>query len=76
MSSWRDSMSARSSPRGPSNPSSATRVAVACPFCYVMMDDGVKGAGKGDDVVVQDLAEMLLEAMESDPSHLDQTTLA
>jgi Fe-S oxidoreductase/nitrate reductase gamma subunit len=54
----------------------ATRVAVACPFCYVMMDDGVKGAGKGDDVVVQDLAEMLLEAMESDPSGLDQTTLA
>jgi Fe-S oxidoreductase len=54
----------------------ATRVAVACPFCYVMMDDGVKGAGKGDDVVVQDLAEMLLEAMESDPSVHDQTTLA
>jgi len=54
----------------------ATRVAVACPFCYVMMDDGVKGAGKGDDVVVQDLAEMLLEAMEADPSGLDQTTLA
>jgi Fe-S oxidoreductase len=54
----------------------ATRVAVACPFCYVMMDDGVKGAGKGDDVVVQDLAEMLLEAMEADPSVHDQTTLA
>ncbi|MBA2625863.1 MAG: 4Fe-4S dicluster domain-containing protein, partial [Acidimicrobiia bacterium] len=24
----------------------ATRVATACPFCYIMLDDGVKGAGK------------------------------
>ena len=23
----------------------ATRVATACPFCYIMLDDGVKGAG-------------------------------
>jgi Fe-S oxidoreductase len=44
----------------------ASRVAVACPFCWVMMDDGVKGEGKGDDVVVQDIAEMLVEALESE----------
>jgi len=44
----------------------AERIAVACPFCYVMMDDGVKGEGKEDDVKVQDIAELLLEAIESE----------
>ncbi|MEQ9323489.1 MAG: (Fe-S)-binding protein, partial [Polyangiaceae bacterium] len=27
----------------------ASRVATACPFCYVMIDDGVKAAGKEED---------------------------
>jgi Fe-S oxidoreductase/nitrate reductase gamma subunit len=42
----------------------ASRVAVACPFCYVMLEDGVKGEGKDDDVKVQDIAEILVEAIE------------
>jgi Fe-S oxidoreductase len=43
----------------------ASRVATACPFCYVMMDDGVKGAGKDDDEVkVADIAQHVLEAIE------------
>ena len=42
----------------------AERIAVACPFCYVMMDDGVKGEGRDEDVKVQDIAEMLLESLE------------
>ena len=42
----------------------ASRIAVACPFCYVMMEDGVKGQGKDEDVKVQDIAEVLLEAVE------------
>ena len=25
----------------------ATRIATACPFCYIMIDDGVKGEGQG-----------------------------
>ncbi len=41
----------------------AGRIAVACPFCYVMMDDGVKEQGR-EDVKVQDIAEVLLEAIE------------
>ncbi len=41
----------------------ASRVATACPFCYIMMDDGVKGHGN-DEVVVQDIAMHLLEAIE------------
>src|SRR5215831_17962008 len=42
----------------------ASRIAVACPFCYVMLEDGVKGEGKDDDVKVQDIAEILVEAIE------------
>jgi Fe-S oxidoreductase/nitrate reductase gamma subunit len=42
----------------------ASRVAVACPFCYVMFDDGVKGEGKDEEVRVQDIAEILWEAIE------------
>jgi Fe-S oxidoreductase len=42
----------------------ASRIAVACPFCYVMMEDGVKEKGRDEDVKVQDIAEVLLEAVE------------
>jgi Fe-S oxidoreductase len=44
----------------------ADRVAVACPFCYVMLEDGVKGEGR-DDVKVSDIAEVLWEALENEP---------
>jgi Fe-S oxidoreductase len=44
----------------------ATRVATACPFCYIMLDDGVKAAGKDDtEVKVADLAIHLLDAIEA-----------
>lgn len=47
----------------------ATRVATACPFCYIMMDDGVKAAGKEeDDVRVTDIAMTVLEAIEAGES--------
>jgi Fe-S oxidoreductase/nitrate reductase gamma subunit len=43
----------------------ATRIATACPFCYIMIDDGVKGMGKDDDdVKVGDIAMHILEAVE------------
>ena len=41
----------------------AQRVATACPFCYIMIDDGVKENGR-DDVVVADISMHLLEAIE------------
>jgi Fe-S oxidoreductase len=44
----------------------ASRIAVACPFCYVMMEDGVKAKGKDEEVKVQDIAEVLLEAVEAE----------
>jgi Fe-S oxidoreductase len=44
----------------------ATRVATACPFCYIMMDDGVKGAGvEEDQVKVADISIHLLDAIEA-----------
>ncbi len=44
----------------------ASRIATACPFCYVMMDDGVKGHGyEEEDVRVADIAMHLLEAIEN-----------
>jgi Fe-S oxidoreductase len=44
----------------------ASRIATACPFCYIMIDDGVKGAGKEEDEVrVADIAMHLLEAIEA-----------
>ncbi|MEY2425548.1 MAG: hypothetical protein QOI61_1120 [Actinomycetota bacterium] len=42
----------------------ASRVATACPFCYIMIDDGVKEHGR-DDVVVADISIHLLDALES-----------
>ena len=39
----------------------ATEVAVSCPFCYVMLDDGIKELGRGEDVRVRDLAMMLVD---------------
>jgi Fe-S oxidoreductase len=44
----------------------ATRVATACPFCYIMLDDGVKAAGAEEDQVkVADLSIHLLDAIEA-----------
>jgi Fe-S oxidoreductase/nitrate reductase gamma subunit len=42
----------------------ANRIAVACPYCYVMIDDGVKENGR-DDVLVQDIAMHVLDAIEA-----------
>jgi Fe-S oxidoreductase/nitrate reductase gamma subunit len=39
----------------------ATEIAVSCPYCFVMIDDGVKELGRGDDVRVRDLAQLLTD---------------
>jgi len=39
----------------------ADEVIVACPYCYVMIDDGVKELGRDEDVRVRDLAQLLVE---------------
>ncbi|MGA7096763.1 MAG: (Fe-S)-binding protein, partial [Acidimicrobiia bacterium] len=40
----------------------ADEIAVACPFCLVMLDDGVKELGR-DDVPVRDLAMILADGL-------------
>ena len=43
----------------------AEAIAVACPFCLQMMEDGVKTVGEEDHTPrVRDVAELLLEAVE------------
>jgi Fe-S oxidoreductase len=53
----------------------ATRVATACPFCYIMLDDGVKAAGKEEgEVKVADIAIHLLDAIEAGEHRLANPT--
>lgn len=40
----------------------ATTIAVACPFCMTMMNDGVKSKEREGDVRVKDLAELIAES--------------
>jgi Fe-S oxidoreductase len=43
----------------------ASRIAVACPYCYIMIDDGTKAAGKEEDEVrVGDISMHLVDALE------------
>lgn len=43
----------------------ATKIAVACPFCYIMIDDGVKSQGvTEEEVKVADISMHILEALE------------
>ncbi len=44
----------------------ASRIATACPFCFIMIDDGVKSQGiEDDEVKVADIAMHILEALEA-----------
>jgi Fe-S oxidoreductase/nitrate reductase gamma subunit len=50
----------------------ATRIATACPFCYIMLDDGTKAAGAEDSVKVADIAIHLLDAIEAGEVRFDE----
>ncbi|MCC6746512.1 MAG: (Fe-S)-binding protein [Deltaproteobacteria bacterium] len=41
----------------------AKTIATACPFCNVMLSDGIKALNRDDDVRVVDLAQLLAEAL-------------
>jgi Fe-S oxidoreductase/nitrate reductase gamma subunit len=43
----------------------ANTIAVNCPFCMTMMNDGVKDKGKVDEVSVRDVSEILLDAIKN-----------
>ena len=42
----------------------ATKIATGCPFCRVMLTDGVGDRGKADDVEVVDVAQLLLGSLD------------
>ena len=44
----------------------ADEIAVACPFCFVMLDDGVKELGR-EDVPVRDIAMILADGLRDTP---------
>ena len=44
----------------------ADEIAVACPFCFVMLDDGVKELGR-DDIPVRDIAMILADGIQNAP---------
>jgi Fe-S oxidoreductase/nitrate reductase gamma subunit len=54
----------------------AQRIAVACPFCYIMLDDGVKEKGRDEDVKVADISMVLLEALEGVPKRATAEAMA
>ena len=39
----------------------ADEIAVACPFCYVMLDDGIKELGVDEQVTVKEISVILAE---------------
>jgi len=54
----------------------ATKIAVACPFCYIMIDDGVKAQGIDDDQVkVADISMHVLDAIERGEREGSQLTV-
>ena len=34
-------------------------ISTACPFCMIMLDDAVKASGRGDDVAVMDISQVM-----------------
>ena len=53
----------------------ASKVATACPFCYIMLDDGVKGAGAEETVQVADISMHVLTALEGADARRTSATL-
>jgi Fe-S oxidoreductase len=54
----------------------AERIAIGCPFCRVMLSDGLTAAqseGRGEDVEVVDVAQMLLAAVKRPEPPADET---
>ncbi|MBI4510637.1 MAG: (Fe-S)-binding protein [Deltaproteobacteria bacterium] len=52
----------------------ADTIAVACPFCNVMMSDGVKDMNKEDDVKILDVAELVARSIPEAPARADESS--
>ncbi len=40
-----------------------TNVAVACPFCLTMLEDGMKELGKEEEIKTEDICELVAKNM-------------
>ena len=38
-------------------------ISTACPFCMIMLDDAVKANGRGDDVSVMDISQVMEKSL-------------
>jgi Fe-S oxidoreductase len=47
--------------------SAASTLAVGCPFCNIMLSDGVNERNASEQMVVRDVAQILLESVEGSP---------
>lgn len=52
----------------------AKTVAVGCPFCSTMLNDGVNGKGAGEQVEVVDVASVLLRSVKPEQAQGDKET--
>jgi Fe-S oxidoreductase len=43
-------------------------IATACPYCATMMSDGVAALGREPEIATRDIAELVAEALEADPT--------
>ena len=43
-------------------------VAVGCPFCSVMVSDGMKALGKDEDIEVMDIAQVIAKTLPDEPT--------
>ena len=41
----------------------AALIGTACPYCLTMLEDGVKEKGKGEEMTVFDLSELVEQSM-------------
>jgi Fe-S oxidoreductase len=46
-------------------PAAPSVIATACPYCAVMISDGLKDLGRGEEIATRDLAELVAVALEA-----------
>jgi Fe-S oxidoreductase len=51
--------------------SASDTLAVGCPFCNIMLSDGIQERHAGEDMTVQDIAQLLLQSIELEPTSGD-----
>ena len=44
-------------------------MATACPFCLLTLEDAVKISGLTSEIIVKDIAELVVEAMDGNSNH-------